>query len=193
MSDRKIKYSLALMASLMVAENSQAAQKTEVDNNSNQSIPHNLFASRCPERIPTRSGDTTFSVHDYPQKYYQVTTTTGDLRLRATPGGDIVGSIPSGWQVYVAKFDFSGRWAYVRDVYSPYYSEYGWASAPNFRSDGWVSVDYLQYIGQFCSKPRFLSLMPENTILSIAENELSNHLWSSLETEILDKLNRKSS
>ncbi|AUC61886.1 hypothetical protein AA637_12345 [Cyanobacterium sp. HL-69] len=192
MNNNKLPYSLALMASLMVAENSQAAQKPEVEDNSHDSIPHNLFASRCPERIPTRSGDTTFSVHDYPQRYYQVTTSAGDLRLRANPGGRIVGSIPSGWQVYVAKFDSSGRWAYVRDRYSPYYdTQYGWASAPNFRSDGWVSVDYLQYLGQFCNKPLMLSLAPNNKVLDMTKDSFSNDIALSLEAEILDKLNQK--
>lgn len=189
MSDNKFKYSLVLMTSLMMAENSQAAPLLDVENNSNNSIPNNLFASRCPERVPTGNGDTIFSAHDYPQKYYQVTTTGGDLRLRETPGGKIVGSIPSGWQVYVAKFDSSRRWAYVRDRYSPSY--YGHYSAPNFLSDGWVSVDYLQYLGQFCNKPRFFSLIPENTALTVLENDLSHNLWSSLETEVLDKLNQK--
>lgn len=188
MINHKLQYSFALIASLALVEQSQAVQKQEVENNS---IPSNLIASRCPESIPTRSGGTTFSAHDFPQRYYQVTTSGGDLRLRATPGGRIVGSIPSGWQVYVAKFDSSGRWAYVRDVNSPYYSEFGFFDAPNFRSDGWVNVDYLRYLGQFCNKPWRLSLIPENNPLKLTENTIADNLWSNLETEILDKLNQK--
>ncbi|MGY6530823.1 MAG: hypothetical protein ACXITR_12945 [Cyanobacterium sp.] len=189
MNKGKLQCSLALMASLMVAENTQAAQKPEIENNSQNSIPNNLLASRCPERMTARSGGTIFTTHDFPQRYYQVTTSAGELRLRATPGGRIVGGIPNGWQVYVAKFDSSGRWAYVRHVSSPYY--YGFYSAPNFNSDGWVSIDFLRYMGQFCDKPLIFSLTPETNVLGMADDSFPNDIAFNLETEILDKLNQK--
>ena len=48
----------------------------------------------------------------FPKYYSQVTTNNGDpLRVRATPDGRAIGTIPDGWQVIVLEWSRNGVWA----------------------------------------------------------------------------------
>ena len=178
MMNQKIKYFVVFTTSLLITQQAEATQPIENNNTQNLNPETNLISYRCQE-------DYNFLTDS--QEFYEISTRGGDIRIRATPGGRIIGAIPDGWQVYVTRFNNSGRWAYIRDVYSPSYP-YFW-NAPNFNSDGWVSVDYLEYLGEYCNKPSRLSLLPENLPIAVNQDNLSDTIWHSLETEILAKLN----
>lgn len=88
----------------------------------------------------------------FPQYYSRVTTNQGDpVRVRATPAGRTIGSIPDGWSVVVLEWTRNGVWARVTSHFGDV-SGYGFASAEYFR-DGWVSAAYLKDLGRFCDKP----------------------------------------
>jgi hypothetical protein len=86
--------------------------------------------------------------------YARVTTQGDDLRVRATPNGDVIGSIPNGWEVIVQERDTTGNWARVTSHYGERFGNDGpaFGSAPNFRN-GWVSTDFLTDLGFSCDKP----------------------------------------
>ncbi|MDC0833319.1 SH3 domain-containing protein [Geitlerinema sp. CS-897] len=86
----------------------------------------------------------------FPGEYARVSTRNTDLNVRQTPGGRIVGSIPRGWEVLVRETDRSGRWVFVTSHYGSGSVYFG--SAPNF-NEGWVSADYLTFLGSYCDKP----------------------------------------
>ncbi|MBD1909054.1 MULTISPECIES: pre-peptidase C-terminal domain-containing protein [unclassified Leptolyngbya] len=90
--------------------------------------------------------------YSYEGFYARVTTRDGDnVRVRATPNGRVIGSIPSGWEVIVQERDSTGNWTRVT-------SHYGegdinvFVSAPNFEN-GWVSTAFLTDLGYSCDKP----------------------------------------
>jgi hypothetical protein len=173
--NQKLKYFIVITTSLLIAQSAQAFQSTE-SQKPTTNPQKNLISSKCSNE----------GLLKYPQKFYQVKTESTSLSIRATPGGRVIGLVPSGWQIYVSKFDRTGRWAYIRDIYSPYYF---FGSAPDFRSDGWVNVDYLQYLGQYCDKPNRLSLLPENLPVAVNTDNLTDTIWHSLASEMLSKLN----
>lgn len=87
----------------------------------------------------------------FPQYYSRVQTNQGDpLRVRATPAGRTIGSIPNGWAVVVLEWSRNGVWARVTSHFGNVPN--GFASAEFFR-DGWVSAAYLKDLGRFCEKP----------------------------------------
>lgn len=89
---------------------------------------------------------------DFPQYYSRVQTNQGDpLRVRATPAGRTIGSIPDGWAVVVLEWSRNGVWARVTSHFGNV-DPYGFASAEYFR-EGWVSAGYLKDLGRFCEKP----------------------------------------
>ena len=89
---------------------------------------------------------------DFPQYYSRVTTNQGDpLRIRATPAGRTIGSVPDGWAVVVLEWTRNGVWARVTSHFGDMAGE-GFASAEYFR-DGWVAAAYLKDLGRFCDKP----------------------------------------
>lgn len=89
---------------------------------------------------------------DFPQYYSRIQTNQGDpLRVRATPAGRVIGSIPDGWAVVVLEWTRNGVWARVTSHFGNV-GPYGFASAEYFR-EGWVSAAYLKDLGRFCDKP----------------------------------------
>lgn len=185
----KIKYLVLISFSLFITEEVKAYENLS-NNNQKVNDKTDLVSYKCPQKLIGGNGDTVYSDLANSQKFYQIKTDSGALRIRSTPGGDIIGAIPSGWQVYVAKFDYTKRWAYIRDINSPYYNtSYGFGSAPDFRSDGWVSVDHLVYLGEYCTKPSRLALLPSDLPISFHNDSLFDTLSHSLETEILAKFN----
>lgn len=187
----KIKYLVLVSLSLLITQQVKALQNSSNNNNQNPNIETNLISYKCAKEFKGKDGYPVYSDLVNSQKFYQIRTESGPLRIRSTPGGDIVGEIPSGWQVYVAKLDQTKRWAYIRDINSPYYDTlFGFGSAPNFRSDGWVSVDYLVYLGEFCTKPNRLALLPSDLPISFNNDDLFDTISHSLEAEILAKFNQ---
>jgi len=86
-----------------------------------------------------------------PQDYARVTTESTPLNVRSKPGGAVIGAIPRNWAVIVQGKDSTGRWTRVTSHFGDI-GEYGFASAPNFRT-GWVATRYLRPLGKFCQKP----------------------------------------
>lgn len=84
----------------------------------------------------------------FPGEYARVSTRNTPLNVRETPGGPVIGSIPRGWEVVVQTQ--SGNWAYV--THHSGAGRRSFPSAPYFR-DGWVSMDYLTFLGAYCNKP----------------------------------------
>ncbi len=132
-----------------------------------------LLSGLCPE-IAGRSpeGYDTSSAFKYSQRWAQVKTSSGSLNIRSSPNGAVIGEIPNGWQVVVGKYDSTRRWAYVLSDYRPD-QRTGFASAPNFRSYGWVSVDYLAPLGEYCAKPLKLSLLPSSQLTAESKHQVS--------------------
>ncbi|MEB3225268.1 MAG: SH3 domain-containing protein [Synechococcus sp.] len=102
--------------------------------------PPALVAQTCP-----------YSWQPQPQRYAKVITQSTNLRIRSTPGGRVIGSIPKGWNVVVLGKSANGAWTRITSHFGApsYYTFY---SAPDFR-EGWVSSQYLQDLGSFCDKP----------------------------------------
>lgn len=91
-----------------------------------------------------------------PAKPYVRVVTQGDaLRVRESPNGTIIGSIPNGWAVVEAKRDRTGQWVRVTTHYVDVgeFDEINYASAPNFKT-GWVAARFVKKIGTFCDKPQ---------------------------------------
>ncbi|MGB0562922.1 MAG: SH3 domain-containing protein [Spirulinaceae cyanobacterium] len=87
-----------------------------------------------------------------PKSYVQVVTHEGDdLRIRATPGGAIIGAVPNGWAVVALETSADGRWLRITSHHGDIYPGEIW-SAPHLRS-GWISRAYTKDLGSFCSKP----------------------------------------
>jgi hypothetical protein len=182
---QKLKFLAILTLPMLATQEVRATKPQEIENNASSSPNQNLLSEKCPSEIPGRDGYPVYTKLKYSQNFFAVRTQEGELRLRESPGGRAIGSIPSGWQVYVAKYDSSRRWAYVRDSKGAY--SYG--SAPNFTSDGWVSIDYLVPLGEYCAKPNELALLPADLPIALSDENLPD-IWHTLEVELLDKLNR---
>jgi hypothetical protein len=89
---------------------------------------------------------------DFPNYYSRVTTNKGDpLRIRNTPAGKTIGSVPNGWAVVVLEWSRNGVWARITSHFGDV-GEFPFASAESFR-DGWVAAAYLKDLGRFCDKP----------------------------------------
>ena len=86
-----------------------------------------------------------------PQPYARVITERDDLRIRAMPGGEVIGAVPKGWAVVVLGTDPTGRWTEITSHFGDGES-IGFGSAPAFRN-GWVATRYLEDLGEFCNKP----------------------------------------
>lgn len=86
-----------------------------------------------------------------PQAYARVVTQTDPLRIRATPGGRIIGAVPKDWAVVVLEVNDTGEWTKITSHFGDL-GNVGFASASSFR-DGWVASRYLNALGEFCEKP----------------------------------------
>lgn len=185
--NQKLKYFVLVSISVLITQQVNALENWAITEQPNLTLQDNLISYKCPNELKGKDGYSVYSLLKNSQKFYQVKTQSGELRIRKTPGGNIIGAVPSGWQVYVAKFDRTGKWAYIKDVNSPYYGFY--YSAPNFRSDGWVSTDHLIYLGEYCAKPNLLALLPDDLPISLKDEDSEEGIWYSLQTEILAKFN----
>lgn len=107
-----------------------AVALTDVD------APQPLAQAACPSKWQTR------------QTYARVITERDPLRIRATPNGRVIGSVPKGWAVVVLGRDASGQ----RTRITSHFGQARFDSAPYFR-DGWVSSRFLRNLGDFCEKP----------------------------------------
>ncbi|MCU0536858.1 MAG: hypothetical protein MUD14_23475 [Hydrococcus sp. Prado102] len=183
---QKLKLLTIITLPMLAVQEVRATKPQETESNSSSTQNQNLLSEKCPSEIPGREGYPVYTNLKYSQNFFAVRTQEGELRLRESPGGRIIGAIPSGWQVYVAKYDSSRRWAYIRSSKG----FYGFASAPNFNSDGWVSIDFLVPLGEYCAKPNELALLPADLPIALSEETLPDTLWHTLEVELLDKLNR---
>lgn len=108
------------------------------------------------------------------QFYARIATEEDPLRVRSTPGGQVIGAIPKGWAVVVVDLDETGDWTKVTshfgDVFGDVYSG-GFATAPDFRT-GWVATRYLENLGEFCEKPMNLTLQPlSHTAIAAAPSQ----------------------
>jgi hypothetical protein len=108
----------------------------------------------------------------FPKYYVRIQTNSGEpLRVRSTPAGTPIGSIPSGWAVRVLEWSRNGYW--VKVTSGPYdipdssfartqgqgrnrVSVFG--SAPDFR-EGWVSAGFVRDLGRFCEKPAAAAML----------------------------------
>ncbi|MEB3290738.1 MAG: SH3 domain-containing protein [Leptolyngbya sp.] len=109
--------------------------------------PQPLAQAACPHEWQTR------------QPYARVITERDPLRIRATPNGRVIGSVPPGWAVVVLGRDRSGQWTKITSHFGEYSNEPGFASAPDFRN-GWVATRFLRNLGDFCDKPMASGLAP---------------------------------
>ncbi|MEM9502360.1 MAG: SH3 domain-containing protein [Cyanobacteria bacterium P01_E01_bin.43] len=85
------------------------------------------------------------------QAYARIITQEDPLRIRATPGGRVIGAVPKGWAVVVLEVNNTGDWTKITSHFGDP-GEFGFASAPSFR-EGWVASRYLAALGDFCEKP----------------------------------------
>ncbi len=121
-----------------------AAQANPLESDGDAIAPLTLSQNNaCPESWQTR------------KTYARVATQSNPLRVRATPGGQVIGSIPKGWVVVVLEKSGNGEWTKVTSHYGDL-GDYGFGSAPDFRT-GWVASRYLQPLGDFCEKPMALA------------------------------------
>ncbi len=118
-----------------------AVALTDVD------APQPLAQAACPSEWQTR------------QTYARVITERDPLRIRATPNGRGIGSVPKGWAVVVLGRDASGQWTRITSHFGQYTNGAEFASAPYFR-DGWVSSRFLRNLGDFCEKPMAMGVAP---------------------------------
>lgn len=109
--------------------------------------PQPLAQAACPDEWQTR------------QPYARVITERDPLRIRATPNGQVIGSVPKGWAVVVLERDASGQWTRITSHFGQYTNDAEFASAPYFR-DGWVSSQFLRPLGDFCEKPMAMGVAP---------------------------------
>ncbi len=106
-----------------------------------------LAQAACPNEWQTR------------QRYARVMTERDPLRIRATPNGRVIGSVPKGWAVVVLERDPSGQWTKITSHFGEYTDTAGFGSAPYFRT-GWVSSRFLRDLGEFCEKPMAMGVAP---------------------------------
>jgi hypothetical protein len=112
-----------------------------------------LAQAACPSEWQTR------------QHYARVITERDPLRIRATPNGRAIGSVPKGWAVVVLERDPSGQWTRITSHFGEYTNDAEFASAPYFR-DGWVATRFLRDLGEFCEKPMAMGVAP---LVSVAQ------------------------
>ncbi|MBF2067705.1 MAG: SH3 domain-containing protein [Calothrix sp. C42_A2020_038] len=113
-----------------------------------------------------------------PYDYVRVTTKQGSqLNVRNSPNGRIIGQIPNNWAIVPVRKDSTGKWTRIQFAsYAGYafdVNEYGFASAPRFRT-GWVASEFLKPLGKFCEKPVAMLRMQINALFgnqSIVVNE----------------------
>lgn len=86
-----------------------------------------------------------------PKTYARVVTQEDPLRIRATPGGEVIGAVPKDWAVVVVEVGDTGEWTKITSHFGDV-GEFGFGSAPGFR-DGWVASRFLEELGEFCEKP----------------------------------------
>lgn len=110
-----------------------------------------LAQAACPESWQTR------------KTYARVITAGDPLRIRATPNGRPIGSVPRGWTVVVQGRDASGQWTKITSHFGDV--SIGFASAPDLRA-GWVATRFLRTLGDFCEKPMAMGLMGSPTALA---------------------------
>lgn len=103
---------------------------------------------------------------DFPLFYSQVTTEGGRLRIREEPAGEIVGYIPNGWKIVVLEWTRNGVWARVTGPQGLVLPD-GYVSAPDFRTEGWVSAGYLKDLGRFCAKPDGVGQLVQPEVLGV--------------------------
>lgn len=99
-----------------------------------------------------------------PKLYARVITKRDPLRVRSSPNGRIIGSIPRGWAVVVERKDSTGRWVRVTSHFGDL-DGFVFPSAPDF-SAGWVSASFLQNLGSHCEKPMATSSLLRSDLLS---------------------------
>ncbi len=88
----------------------------------------------------------------FPVPYVRIATSGSPLRVRATPAGNPIGSIPNGWAVRVLEWSRNGYWVKVTDQYGFGGTPPIFNSAPDFR-EGWVSAGYVKDLSRSCEKP----------------------------------------
>lgn len=115
------------------------------------------------------------SIYKSPRPFARVTTQGDPLSIRSTPNGKIVSVVPNRWEVIPIRKDATGKWTYITSHYGTPGSN-GFANAPRFRRDGWVSTAYLKALGRFCDKPANLRNSQLDT-LSANQNLLINEDW----------------
>ena len=110
------------------------------------------------------------------QPYAQVITDNDPLSLRETPGGRIIGVIPSGWAVVTLEQSPDGQWTRVTNQYG-YIGNYTF-DYPE-QDSAWVSSRYLEDLGEFCEKP---IAMVQTTLTAAAQAQeyLANEDWLQL-------------
>jgi len=119
--------------------------------------PQPLAQAACPNEWQTR------------QTYARVITERDPLRIRATPNGRVIGSVPKGWAVVVLERDASGQWTRITSHFGQYTTDPEFASAPYFQ-DGWVSSQFLRTLGDFCEKPMAMGVAPLFSSMTITPN-----------------------
>jgi hypothetical protein len=117
-----------------------------------------------------------------PQTYALVQTTEGDLRVRATPGGAIIGAIPKNWAVIPVRVDSTGNWvritSHVGEVTQGGRSGIAFGNAPYFRT-GWVAARFLKRLpGKYCDKPQITSQLVRSQLT--AQDILVQEDWLDL-------------
>lgn len=117
---------------------------------------------------------------DCSETYARVITERDPLRIRATPNGRVIGSVPKGWAVVVLERDPSGQWTRITSHFGEYTDDALMISAPDFRN-GWVSSQFLRHLGDFCGKPMSMDLV---TPLVSAATDSPNADWLALGDDI---------
>lgn len=132
---------VGVLLSVFGLKSSPAVALADID------APQPLAQAACPNQWQTR------------QTYARVVTERDPLRIRATPNGQVIGSVPKGWAVVVLERDASGQWTRITSHFGEYTDEANIGSAPYFRN-GWVATQFLRNLGDFCEKPMASGLTP---------------------------------
>ena len=130
---------LSILFSLAGVKAANAGDLTSLETESLEVDPIAQGTTACPESWQKR------------QTYARVVTQSTPLQVRATPGGQVVGSIPKGWLVVVEETNSTGEWTKITSHFGNV-DGYGYGSAPDFH-DGWVASRFLSIVGDFCEKP----------------------------------------
>ncbi|MEC4804621.1 MAG: hypothetical protein SAJ12_01965 [Jaaginema sp. PMC 1079.18] len=167
------KITLALTGLLLSGVNIREAEsKTAISPVESEAIAQSdsqPIAQACPESWQQR------------RRYARVNTRSSDLRIRSTPGGRIIGSVPKGWSVVVAERSSTGTWTRISENYPS-------VSAPNLRN-GWVATRFLQDLGMLCQKP----MAAVTTPLLAAENSqqyTAQEDWTEIAERIVENSQR---